>query len=56
MRCADASSLVYALGLELTDPGFDFTILSDFRKRLVDGDAAQLLLDAMRRWRVAARP
>ena len=23
-RCADALSLVYALGLELTDPGFDF--------------------------------
>ncbi len=39
--------LKYALGLELTDPGFDFTILSDFRKRLVDGDAAQVLLDAM---------
>jgi transposase len=27
--------LKYALSLELTDPGFDFTILSDFRKRLV---------------------
>ena len=39
--------LKYALGLELTDPGFDFSILSDFRKRLVDGDAAQVLLDAM---------
>jgi transposase len=39
--------LKYALGLELTDPGFDFTILSDFRKRLVDGEAEQLLLDAM---------
>src|SRR5260370_8583159 len=39
--------LKYALGLELTDPGFDFTILSDFRKRLVEGQAEQLLLDAM---------
>ena len=47
MRCEAASSLVYALGLELTDPGFDFTILSDFRKRLLEGGAEQLLLDAM---------
>ena len=39
--------LKYALGLELSDPGFDFTILSDFRKRLVEGGAEQLLLDAM---------
>src|SRR5256884_5391042 len=39
--------LKYALGLELTDPGFDFTILSDFRKRLLEGGSEQLLLDAM---------
>ncbi len=39
--------LKYALGLELTDPGFDFTILSDFRKRLLEGRAEQLVLDAM---------
>lgn len=39
--------LKYALGLELSDPGFDFTILSDFRKRLVEGGAEGLLLDAM---------
>ena len=39
--------LKYALSLELTDPGFDFTILSDFRQRLVQGNAEQLLLDAM---------
>ena len=25
----------YALGLELTDPGFDHTVLSEFRARLV---------------------
>src|SRR6266568_2083816 len=37
----------YALGLELSDPGFDFTLLSDFRKRLVQGNAEQLLLDAL---------
>jgi transposase len=37
----------YALGLELTDPGFDATVLCEFRKRLVEGGAEQLLLDAM---------
>ena len=39
--------LKYALGLELIDPGFDFTILSDFRLRLIEGGAEQVLLDAM---------
>jgi Transposase domain (DUF772) len=39
--------LKYALGLELSDPGFDFTLLSDFRKRLLEGGAEQVLLDAM---------
>ncbi|MFE4821932.1 IS1182 family transposase [Streptomyces sp. NPDC056704] len=29
----------YALGLELDDPGFDFSVLSEFRDRLVDADA-----------------
>src|ERR687892_394666 len=29
----------YALGLELTDPGFDFSVLSEFRARLIDGAA-----------------
>jgi transposase len=29
----------YALGLELTDPGFDHTVLSEFRSRLVHGRA-----------------
>jgi transposase len=37
----------YALGLELTDSGFDFSVLSEFRARLVDGCAEQLLLDAL---------
>jgi len=37
----------YLLGLELTDTGFDFSILSDFRARLVAGAAEQLLLDAL---------
>jgi transposase len=37
----------YALGLELTDPGFHFSVLSEFRARLVAGDATHLLLDTM---------
>ena len=37
----------YALGLELTDPGFDATVLCEFRKRLVEGGIEQVLLDAM---------
>ena len=37
----------YALGLELDDPGFDHTVLSEFRTRLVEGHAELLLLDAM---------
>jgi transposase len=39
--------LKYALGLELTDPGFDFTLLTDFRARLIQGGGEQVLLDAM---------
>jgi transposase len=35
----------YALSLELTDPGFDHTVLSEFRTRLVAGEAELLLLD-----------
>src|SRR2546430_1636231 len=37
----------YALGLELTDPGFNFSILSEFRQRLVDGESGTLLLDRL---------
>jgi transposase len=37
----------YALSLELTDPGFDHTVLSEFRTRLVAGHAEQLLLDTL---------
>ena len=37
----------YALGLALTDPGFDHTMLSEFRTRLVAGDAGLLLLDIL---------
>jgi transposase len=35
----------YALSLELTDPGFDHTVLSEFRTRLVAGHAELLRLD-----------
>jgi transposase len=37
----------YLLGLELTDPGFDFSVLSEFRSRLLAGGAEQALLEAM---------
>ena len=37
----------YALGLELEDPGFDPTVLSEFRARLVEGDLTGLALDAL---------
>lgn len=37
----------FALGLELTDPGFDFSVLSEFRDRLVGGDAGRGVLDAV---------
>ena len=41
-RCMDWK---YALSLDLHDPGFDFTLLHDFRQRLLAHDAAQRLLD-----------
>jgi transposase len=37
----------YALGLELTDPGFHFSVLAELRARLVAGQAEHLLLDTM---------
>jgi transposase len=37
----------YALSLELTDAGFDHTVLSEFRSRLVEGNAEQRLLDLL---------
>src|SRR2546423_12226338 len=37
----------YLLGLELTDPGFDFSVLSEFRDRLLAGDAAERLLEPL---------
>src|SRR4029453_15595963 len=37
----------YLLSLELTDPGFDFSVLSEFRGRLLASNAAELLLDKL---------
>ncbi|MFD9205772.1 transposase [Streptomyces sioyaensis] len=36
----------YALGLELEDPGFHHSVLSDFHDRLAEGDRADRLLGA----------
>lgn len=46
----------YALSLELSDSGFDFSVLCEFRARLLDGSAERLLFDKLlalcreRRW------
>ncbi|WP_369223266.1 IS1182 family transposase [Streptomyces sp. R39] len=37
----------YALGLELSDPGFDFSVLSEFRDRLAGEDAGRRVLDGI---------
>src|SRR5512140_832201 len=37
----------YALGLELTDPGFDHSVLPEFRARLIKGSAELQLLDSL---------
>ena len=37
----------YLLGLELEDSGFDYSLLSEFRQRLVDGGLEQQLLDTV---------
>src|SRR5262247_3895509 len=37
----------YLLGLELTDSGFDFSVLSEFRDRLLAGEAAERLLEPL---------
>ncbi len=31
----------------MADPGFDFSVLSEFRDRLLAGEAAELLLDKL---------
>jgi transposase len=37
----------YALGLELSDPGFHYSVLSEFRQRLIEHEASQLLLNRL---------
>src|ERR671915_756317 len=37
----------YLRGLELTDPGFDFSVLSEFRDRLLAGHQEALLLEKL---------
>lgn len=37
----------YLLGLELTDPGFDASVLSEFRARLVAGQAEAVLFETL---------
>jgi len=37
----------YALGLELSDPGFHFSVLTEFRARLLNTQSEYLLLDKM---------
>ena len=37
----------YVLGLELTAPSFDYSVLSEFRDRLLHGQTEQRLLEAM---------
>ena len=37
----------YALSLDLEDPGFDYSVLSEFRSRLLDGGAEERLLGRM---------
>ena len=41
-RCMDWK---YALSLDLHDPGFDFTLLHDFRQRILAHEASQRFLD-----------
>jgi transposase len=37
----------YLLGLELTDAGFDYSVLSGFRSRLVGGEQQSLLIERL---------
>ncbi|MGW5776342.1 transposase [Streptomyces sp. NPDC003863] len=52
MRCR--IDFEYALAMELDDPGFHHSVLTDFRDRLREGDRADSLLDlALERMRSA---
>lgn len=43
----DRLSWKYALGLELDDPGFDASVLSEFRSRLVEHELTAAALDLL---------
>jgi transposase len=43
----DKISWKYALGLALTDPGFDFSVLSQFRSRIVEHGLEEKVLDLL---------
>jgi len=43
----DRLSWKYLLGLQISDQGFDFSVLSEFRSRLVTGNAEHRLLNVM---------
>src|SRR5690348_211756 len=47
MRCGAGWTGKYCLGLELDDEGSDFTVLSEFRARLVAGAMEAALLEAL---------
>ena len=49
-RGAQPDHWKYVLRLDLTDSGFDASVLSEFRTRLLDGQAEQLLLDTLLTW------
>ncbi len=40
----------YAPSLELTDAGFDSSVLSEFRSRLIERQAGRLLLNTLLGW------
>ncbi|MGW7068857.1 transposase [Streptomyces sp. NPDC054872] len=44
----------YCLGMDLDDPGFDYSVLSEFRDRMAQGDRADRLLAVMVEHLVAA--
>jgi transposase len=47
MQSGAESTGKYALSLELTDPGYDYSILSEFRRRMVKGSGEDMLLDVL---------
>jgi transposase len=47
LMVARAIDWKYALGLDLADPGFDPSVLSKFRARLVDHGLEQVVFDKM---------